>query len=59
MKVTANLTIDDMKSKRRVIDVPINRCNREDFIPYIKHVLLDCADIKVEFELGDRVADNK
>ena len=59
IKVSAYLIIDNYKTKVKVIDVPTDKCNREDFIPYIKHVLLDCADIKVEFELGDIVADSK
>ena len=59
IKVSAYLIIDNYKTKVKVIDVPTDMCNREDFIPYIKHVLLDCADIKVEFELGETDVSNK
>ena len=59
IKVSAYLIIDNYKTKVKVIDVPTDKCNREDFIPFIEQVLLDCADIKVEFELGDIVADSK
>ena len=59
IKVSAYLIIDNYKTKVKVIDVPTDKCNREDFIPFIKHVLLDSSKIKVEFELGETDVSNK
>lgn len=59
IKVSAYLIIDNYKTKVKVIDVPIDMCNREDFIPYIKQMLVDSNDIKVDFELGDIFASSK
>ena len=59
IKVSAYLIIDNYKTKVKVIDVPIDMCNREDFIPYIKQMLIDSNDIKVDFELGDIFASSK
>jgi hypothetical protein len=59
MKVRANLVINGTKLKVKSIDVPIDKCNRDEFLLYIKEVLLDSSDIKVEFSLGDSDAYNK
>lgn len=59
IKVSAYLIIDNYKTKVKVIDVPTDKCNREDFIPFIEQVLLDSSKIKVEFELGETDVSNK
>ena len=56
MKVKAKLVVED---KDFIFDVPVDKCNREDFIPYIKQLLLDSTDVKVEFEVSDTNAGNK
>lgn len=59
MKVVANLYINGVKTENRNIDVPTDKCNREDFIEYIRQYLLDSLDIKVNFELGDMGVNSK
>ena len=56
MKVKAKLIVED---KDFIFDVPTDKCNREEFIPYIKQLLLDSNDVKVEFEVSDTNAGNK
>ena len=56
MKVKAKLIVED---KDFIFDIPVDKCNREDFIPYIKQLLLDSNDVKVEFEVSDTSAGNK
>lgn len=48
MRVTAHL---DVEKNEFIFDVPVDKCNREDFIPYLKQLLLDSTDLKVEFEI--------
>lgn len=48
VKVTAHL---DVEKNEFIFDVPVDKCNREDFIPYLKQLLLDSTDLKVEFEI--------
>ena len=56
MKVKAKLIVED---KDFIFDIPTDKCKREDFIPYIKQMLLDSNDVKVEFEVSDTSAGNK
>lgn len=56
MKVKAKLIVED---KDFIFDVPTDRCNREEFIPYIKQMLLYSNDIKVDYEVSDTSAGNK
>ena len=56
MKVKAKLIVED---KDFIFNVPVDKCNRKDFIPYIKQLLLDSNDVKVEFEVSDTNAGNK
>ena len=56
MKVKAKLIVED---KDFIFDVPTDKCNREEFIPYIKQLLLDSNDVKVDYEVSDTSAGNK
>ena len=56
MKVKAKLVVED---KDFIFNVPTDKCNREEFIPYIKQMLLYSNDIKVKYEVSDTSAGNK
>ena len=56
MKVKAKLVVED---KDFIFDVPTDKCNQEEFIPYIKQMLLYSNDIKVKYEVSDTSAGNK
>ena len=56
MKVRAKLVVED---KDFIFDVPTDKCNREEFISYIKQMLLHSNDIYFFFEVSDTSAGNK
>ena len=50
IKVKAKLFLDNDREDVLYLDVPQDKCNREDFSEYIKHCLLAQYGDKIKFD---------